>query len=294
MKKALILLFATALMPVKAFSQITLNTTYVNDAKFHNKGNTAEGNANISLTKAAANISLSKQVSPDYKSIRTWNYFITGSYLNVNTTNGYNFPTDRIVNIYTGLAHYRTLSSRWGLICYGGIGITQDDSRFSEFRSSDIMGFAIATAVYKVNRNFQIGGGLIFTNVYKDLLVIPTLYVKWENKNKYFVDIQTRTFDFNGEAGVNLNNCVALSLHSEYNRIGTSVDKENEKDQYFNYNYLNSGLKANFNISKHLSTSVEAGVSAAGNATYKKRALKYIFKESLESYSMKAAPYCSI
>jgi hypothetical protein len=47
MKKALILLFATALMPVKAFSQITLNTTYVNDAKFHNKENTAEGNANI-------------------------------------------------------------------------------------------------------------------------------------------------------------------------------------------------------------------------------------------------------
>lgn len=294
MKKFFILLCAIVSVTVEAKSQIVVNTTYTNSVKFHNKENTIDGKANLSLTKVSANIPLSKNISDDYKSIKTWHYFISGSYLNVNTISGNEFPTDRVVNIYTGITHYRTLSNRWDMMFYGGAGICQDDSRFSQFRGSDIMGFLIATAIYKVNKNFQIGGGLIFSNAYRDLLIVPTLYFKWKTNDKYFVDLETRTFDFNGEAGMNVNSHLVLSLHSEYNRVGTAIDISNGKDQYFSYNYFNNGLKANFKMNKHLSVPVEVGVSAAGTATYKNRNLKSVFKKSTESYSMDAAPYGSI
>lgn len=294
MKKASILFCAFISFAFNVDAQIEVNTSYVNNVKYHDKDHTLSGKANLSLSKVSANVPVSKYVSDDYKTVRSWSCFVSGSYLNVNSFSGDAFPTERVMNIYTGVAHYRTINDRWSMMFYGGGGICQDDSRFSELRSSDIMGFAIATGIYKVNKNLQLGGGLIFSNAFNGMLVVPTVFVKWKAGEKYYVKLETRTYDFKGEAGIEVNDNLNVSLHSVYDRIGTPIDVEGGIDQYFSYNYFMTGVKADFKLTKKLTVPVEVGVSAAGTATYKNRRLKDMLKDSNESFSMDASPYCSI
>lgn len=148
------------------------------------------------------------------------------------------YPINEILNIYTGVSHYRTLSEKWSLMVYGGVGICSDDARFSAFRWDNVMVFGLGTTIYKVNKNLDLGAGVILTNAFDMPIILPAFYIKWRNQGRYYFDFASRSYDINAALGMRFNQNFKLSWVANLNRVGAPVKNENGLNFYYSFNNL--------------------------------------------------------
>jgi len=173
------------------------------------------------------------------------------------------------------------------------MGVCTDDTRFSRIGWDNAMVYGMGTAIYKVNNNLDIGGGLILTNAFNTPMIFPSVYVKWKGEGRYSFELSTRTYDIVSSLGMQVAPYLRLSLVAEYNRISTPLEDENDKDYYYSFNYLTTGIRPEIKVSKKITIPIEFGAAFAGSGSYKKRKLSNLLKNE-DSYSFSASPYVSV
>jgi len=277
-----------------SYAQISIGTSYLHSSDFKNDNKEKQGKVNTFLVNGSLNLPFYVNVSPDKTKIRMWSGFVSGKYMKMNETSSPEvFPFRKILNLYTGVSHYRTLTDRWSLSVVGGMGVCTDDTRFSHIGWQNVMVYGLGTAIYKVNKNLDIGGGLILTNAFNTPMIFPSVYVRWRGDGRYSFELSTRTYDIVSSLGMQMTPWFRLSLVGEYNRISTPLEDKDDKDYYYSFNYLTTGLRPEFIINKKISIPIEVGAAFAGSGSYKKRKLSNIMK-SEDSYSFSASPYVSV
>lgn len=276
------------------YAQISIGTSYLHSSDFENDNGEKQGKVNTLLLKGNLNLPFYTEMSQDRKSIRMWSGFVSGKYMKMNeTTSPEVYPFKKILNIYAGISRYRTLTDRWSLSVIGGMGVCTDNTRFSRIGWHNAMIYSMGTAIYKVNNNLDIGGGLIFTNAFNTPIVFPSVYVKWRGEGRYSFELSTRTYDIVSSLGMQVAPYLRVSLVAEYNRISTPLEDENDKDYYYSFNYLTTGIRPEIIVSKKVTIPIEVGAAFAGSGSYKKRKLSNLLKNE-DSYSFSASPYVSV
>lgn len=277
-----------------SYTQISIGTSYLHSSDFENDDGDKKGKVNTLLMEGNINLPFYMNISQDKKSIRMWSGFVSGKYMKMNeTTSPEVYPFKKILNMYTGVSHYRTLTDRWSLSVIGGMGVCTDDTRFSQIRWQNVMVYGMGTAIYKINNNLDIGGGLILTNAFNTPMAFPSVYVKWKGEGRYSFELSTRAYDIVSSLGMQVAPYLRLSLVGEYNRISTPLEDENDKDYYYSFNYLTTGIRPEIIVSKKVTIPIEVGAAFAGSGSYKKRKLSSLTKND-DSYSFSASPYASI
>ena len=286
------LLLFMFIMPT--YTQVSIGTSYLHSSNFENDNGDIKGKVNTLLLNANINLPFYLNISQDRKTIRMWSVFVSGKYMKMNeTTSPEVYPFKKILNMYTGVSHYRTLNDKWSLSVVGGMGVCTDDTRFSQIGWDNAMVYALGTAIYKVNNNLDIGGGLILTNAFNTPMVFPSVYVKWKGDGRYSFLLSTRTYDIVSSLGIQVTPYLRLSLVADYNRISTPLEDENDKDYYYSFNYLTTGIRPEIKVSKNITIPIEIGAAFAGSGAYKKRKLSNLLKND-DSYSFSTAPYISV
>lgn len=277
-----------------SYTQVSIGTSYLHSSDFENDNGDKQGKVNTLLLKGNINLPFYTNMSQDRKKIRMWSGFISGKYMKMNeTTSPEVYPFKKILNMYTGISHYRTLTDKWSLSVIGGIGVCTDDTRFSRIGWNNAMVYGMGTAIYRVNNNLDIGGGLILTNAFNTPMVFPSVYIKWKGEGRYSFELSTRTYDLVSSLGMQVTSYLRLALVAEYNRISTPLEDENDKDYYYSFNYLTTGIRPEIIVSKKVTIPIEAGAAFAGSGSYKKRKLSNLLK-SEDSYSFSTSPYVSV
>jgi|GEM_PF-4733404 hypothetical protein len=275
-------------------AQVSISSSYLHSSDFKNDNGDKRGEVNTLLLKGSINLPFYINISQDKKIVRVWSGFVSGKYMTMNeTTSPEVFPFKKIMNIYSGVNHYRTLTDRWSLLAVAGMGICTDDTRFSQIGWHNAMVYALGTAIYKVNRGLDIGGGLMFTNAFNTPIVFPSVYVKWKGDGRYSYELSSRNYDILSSLGMQITRVFRLSLVAEYNRISTPLKNEYSKDYYYSFNYLSTGIRPEIKIGKYVTIPFEIGIASAGSGSYKKRKLSNILK-SEDSYSFSTSPYASV
>jgi hypothetical protein len=277
-----------------SYTQVSIGTSYLHSSNFENDNGDKQGKVNTLLLKGNINLPFYTNMSQDRKRIRMWSGFISGKYMKMNeTTSPEVYPFKKILNMYAGISHYRTLTDKWSLSVIGGIGVCTDDTRFSRIGWNNAMVYGMGTAIYRVNNNLDIGGGLILTNAFNTPMVFPSVYIKWKGEGRYSFELSTRTYDLVSSLGMQVTSYLRLALVAEYNRISTPLEDENDKDYYYSFNYLTTGIRPEIIVSKKVTIPIEAGAAFAGSGSYKKRKLSNLLK-SEDSYSFSTSPYVSV
>lgn len=286
------LLLFMFIMP--SYTQVSIGTSYLHSSDFENDNGNKQGKVNTLLLKGNINLPFYTNMSQDRKKIRMWSGFISGKYMKMNeTTSPEVYPFKKILNMYAGISHYRTLTDKWSLSVIGGMGVCTDDTRFSRIGWNNAMVYGMGTAIYRVNNNLDIGGGLILTNAFNTPMVFPSVYIKWKGEGRYSFELSTRTYDLVSSLGMQVTSYLRLALVAEYNRISTPLEDENDKDYYYSFNYLTTGIRPEIIVSKKVTIPIEAGAAFAGSGSYKKRKLSNLLK-SEDSYSFSTSPYVSV
>jgi len=285
----LLMLFIT---PV--YTQVSIGTSYLHSSDFKNDDGDIKGKVNTLLLKGSVNLPFYMNISQDKKTIRMWSGFLSGKYMKMNeTTSPEVYPFKKILNINAGVSHYRTLTDKWSLSLVGGMGLCADDTRFSQTSWENVMIYALGMAIYKVNNNLDIGGGLILTNAFNTPMIFPSVYVKWKGEGRYSFELSSRSYDFVSSLGMQVAPYLRLSLVAEYNRISTPLEDEDDKDYYYSFNYLTTGIRPEIKVSKKITIPIEVGAAFAGSGSYKKRKLSSLLKNE-DSYSFSTSPYVSV
>lgn len=277
-----------------SYAQISISTSYLHSSDFKDDNGEKRGEANIYLLEGNLNLPFYLNISPDRTKVRMWSAFVSGKYMKMNETSSPRvYPTNKILNLYTGISHYRTLTDRWSLSAIAGMGICTDDTRLSGVGWYNAMVYGMGTAIYKVNDYLDIGGGLILTNAFNTPMAFPSVYVKWERDGKYSFGLSTRAYDAVGYLGMQIMPHLRLSLVGEYNRISTPFENDEDKNYYYSFNYLTTGLRPEIIINSKITIPIEFGAAFAGSGSYKKRKLSSLLK-SEDSYDFGVSPYVSI
>lgn len=276
------------------YAQLSISSSYLNSSDFKNENGDKEGKVNTFLLNGMLNVPFSMKISEDKKEMSIWSAYVTGKYMKMNETNSPRvYPFSKILNLYGGVSHYKTLTEKWKLSIAGGMGICTDNTRFSQIRSDNLMVYGMGIAIYKVNNNLELGGGLAFSNSFNIPMVFPSIYARWKGDGKFRFELATRSYDIKSSLGIDINSYFRLSAICEYNRISTPLEDADSKDYYYSFNYLTTGLRPEIKVSKLISIPIEVGAVFGGSGSYKKRKLSHILKSD-DSYSFGASPYVSI
>lgn len=272
------------LMTVKSAAQVSLKTEYFGTSNYKNQDGEAVGDSKGSamVYSGVVNMPLSVKISKD--SLTTaWLLNLSGSYASLDNKN---FTQDLVLsditNLQLSVVNIRSLSEKWSLIAFAGVGIYTNETQISKVSGNSILGNGGAIFVKKINPKLDLGAGLVLSNAIGYPMLFPALYVNYNSEGKY-------TFRFsmlNGiqaSVGYNLNNTFDLSLIADVNGQMALLKKDGE-NVIFTHQYIVTGLRPEIKINKNISLPITLGLNAVRFAYFQDRNLKSLFKDNPTSY----------
>ncbi|MDR6301907.1 hypothetical protein GGR31_002582 [Mesonia maritima] len=154
------------------------------------------------------------------------------------------------------------------------------------------MGNAGVIFIKKFNQNLELGGGAVLNNAFGYPMLFPAFYFNYSYEGRYKIKASV----MNGLellAGYTFSENFSLYFNIEMNAQLALLEKE-EKEVMFNHQYIIVGLKPEFKITKHISTSFTAGINASRFAYFTDRNLKAIFEDSENDAHFGISPYAGV
>lgn len=276
-------------------AQVILKTEYFGKSNYRMKdgeGSKAVGDAKGSsiVYQGGINVPLSIKVNNNGQP-KAWMLGASGAYVKLNNQNfTENLVVDKILNYGLGVTHIRPISKKWSLLLSAGVGVYTSDVKLDQLSWSNVLGSFGAVFICRIRPTFEIGGGLALNNSFGVPMLFPAFYLNWFLEGRFKVNVALKE-GMSLSTSYSLLRWLDVGVAVEMNGQMAVVDKDG-KNHIFAHQYLVVGLRPEIQLNKKISFPIMIGIHATRTAEYKKRSLKYIFKE--EQYFFKSSPYCSI
>lgn len=284
MRRLFLIGFMTALigcLPVSA--QLYLRTDYITSSSFRDEMNhKVGGSGDAKLIQGSFNIPVYLKMDKNNHP-KMWGIGGGISYMNMNNKQlASHIDLSCIFNAQIALTHLCPISEKWSLLASLGIGIYTDASKFSKYSFNDLLGQGAVVMIWHLAKNLDLGMGLALNTTFGYPMAFPALYLNWDLEGHFLVNISMMD-GMEISAGIRFNNWFQLKLVGEMN--GTlALVKRNGKKQMFTQQYVTTGLRPEFKISKSLSIPITIGLSPYRAAFYDDRNLKAFFRNMNRDY----------
>ncbi|PWB26425.1 DUF6268 family outer membrane beta-barrel protein [Flavobacterium sp. HTF] len=286
----LTLLLLLAVTQTKA--QINVQAEYFGESHYTDENNNklGESKGSAAVYQVNAKIPISMKINKDSLAV-VWGIAVSGSYTSLNNKD---FTQDRvlsdIVNAQFSLFNIAPLNKKWSMLTFAGAGIYTDQTKISKMGARSVLGNAGTIFIKKINSKLDLGGGIAFNNAFGYPMLFPAIYVSYNSPGKYNFNVSLLS-GFQLSAGYEISKNMTLSLIGEVNGQ-LALTKKEGKDVIFTHQYIVTGLRPEFKITKNISLPVTLGISAARPAYFTERSLKNIFNNN-NNYQFQLSPYAS-
>ena len=188
--------------------------------------------------------------------MRMWSATVTGKYATLDNKEGaLFFNPEEIINAGAMITHVCPLSKRWNLVATAGVSLNTalDYVRLQSLAVTSGMLF-----MYRVNKNLNIGVGVVGTTAYGELIVLPAPLITWKYGNRYKFELNMQgTPEF--KISTQLNEKLKLTLTPfEMRRFSAMINVNNDHKVYV-HNIFGSSIGASYRVTKHWSVEGRAG-----------------------------------
>lgn len=283
---ALLLTFSTPI-----FAQVIINSEYVPDATFKNQETGKEQKLDLWLSKFGANLPIIYKPATENRGLRLYGIALSAKHLHVS---GEEAPVNDVASFSFGLTHYRKLRpQRWGLLACAGVGMNK--CQHIAVGHENFTTFGLCQLEYRARPSLPIGFGLAYTDNFDMLLIAPTFSISYKNSNeKYGLEVSSMAYDFKMICYRKMNEHFRISLRTKYDRIGSPVVIDGEKDQLFAFNYIFSGISPEYRPNTKTTIGSSFGLFLWQKMTYRERNLRSIFHSPELEYAGKPSPFASL
>jgi hypothetical protein len=292
MKTGLITLLLLLLAATQVKAQINVQAEYFGESHYADENNNklGESKGSAAVYQVNAKIPISMKINKDSLAV-VWGVALSGSYTSLNNKN---FTQDMllsdIVNAQFSLFNIIPLNKKWNMLTFAGAGIYTDQTKISRMGARNVLGNAGAIFIKKINSKLDLGGGVAFNNAFGYPMIFPALYINYNSPGKYTFNVSLVS-GFQLSAGYEISKYMTLSLIGEMNGQLALLEKDG-KDVIFTHQYVVTGLRPEFKISKNITLPVTLGISAMRPAYFTERSLKNIFNNN-NNYQFQLSPYAS-
>lgn len=119
--------------------------------------------------------------------VRSWSATLSGRYTSFDNEGGaLAINPDDIINAGAMLTHVRTVAPRWNMIATAGVHLNVI-SDYIRMRSVALT--AGAMFVYQVNKELNLGAGVVATTIYGEPVFMPLPFLTWKRDGKYCYEL---------------------------------------------------------------------------------------------------------
>lgn len=274
MSRLLIILSVISLATIKSLSQnVTVKYDYISSSTLYDNNDNSRGEGDISIISGNFNLPLSFKLNQEKQPI-IWTASVNSKYAILNNNiDASLYNPDKILNTSVNITHIRPVNSRWSFLATLGVGVYAhpDNIRWNSLLANG--GFCF---IYTLNENLRLGVGGGLTNSYGAPIIIPMIYLKWQTKGKYELNI-----DFAGRLKISAATQISpkskLELVAiEMDGISAVVDVNNDSKIYSS-TMFKSYLSGDYSLNKHFRLFAGIGVDWRRTANLRDRSLKNMF-----------------
>ncbi|WP_455625536.1 DUF6268 family outer membrane beta-barrel protein [Parabacteroides sp.] len=284
MRRLLLIGFMAGLiggLPVTA--QLYLRTDYITSSSFWDETNRKTGGSGgAKLIQGGFNAPIYLKTDKNNRP-KMWGIGGGISYMNMNNKQlASHIDLSCIFNAQIALTHLRPISEKWSLLASLGIGMYTDGGKFSKYSFNDLLGQGAVVMIWHLAKNLDLGMGIALNTTFGYPMAFPAICLDWNLEGRFLVNVSMMD-GMEISAGIRFNDRFQLRLVGEMNGSLAMV-KRNGKKQMFTQQYVTTGLRPEFAISKSLSIPVTIGISPYRAAYYQDRSLKAFFKTMDREY----------
>lgn len=260
-----------------AGAQISFKTEYIGSSNLlDSDGNRLDGCKGSALVyKAGLNLPLSTKVSAEKLPV-VWGIGISGSYVSFHNKNiAEDLALSEVLGVQAAVYHIRPLNEKWYMMASIGLGIYTSDAKLSEIRYRNFLVNIGVLFVKKLKPNLEVGFGIAVNNTFGYPMLFPSLYFNWVHEGRFTYRLSMMD---GGEMSLkyNANKKLSLSLIAEMSGQGAMLER-NGKEMMFSHQYIVTGFRPEFKVSKYISIPLTIGVSMMRSTGYSERRLKGLF-----------------
>lgn len=231
------------------------------------------GKGGISIASGQFNMPLSFKMN-EKRQPTIWSISLNAKYgVLDNSGEAKSLNPDEIINTSMNLTHMRPINDRWSMIASLGAGIyaMPDDIRWRSILANGGVFF-----VYRVNNNLKLGAGGGMTNSYGAPIIMPMVYVSWDSKGKYELNLNF-TGRLKVSAATNLSEKFRLELTAIEMDGMSAVMKIDGHSKIYSATMMKSYISPVLKIDKHFSLYAGLGADWRRTANIRNRKLKDMF-----------------
>lgn len=276
-------------------AQVWLKAEYIGSSGFRDVDNKkVGGKGDMKVIQGGVNIPVSLKMDENNHPT-AWTVGLGASYASMDNKNlsGY-VDLPQIFNAQLSVSYLRPLNKKWSLLAGVGAGLFMDTGSLAYVRWNHVMGVGMATVIWHLRDNLDLGMGLALNTSFGYPMVFPALFVDWRIEGRYMVNVSMMD-GAEVSGGIQLHDLFRLKLVGSMNGMLAFVEHDG-KDKIFTQQYIIAGLQPELTITKTLSVPITIGLSAYRAAFYDDRTLKAMFKSANREYDPHFSPsfYASV